>query len=71
MPSENRSSLVGVMIALMIGALVALEVVIPVIQDGIASANVTGTTATILGMIPMFVSILLLVAVASPLMSRV
>lgn len=70
--SNNRAqtNLVGLFIGLMIAAIVAVQVFIPVVQDAIASANVTGTTATILDLLPMFAALLLLIALASPLMRR-
>lgn len=65
-----QTNLVGLFIGLMIAAIVAVQVFIPVVQDAIATANVSGTTATILDLLPMFAALLLLIALASPLMRR-
>lgn len=55
----------------MIAAVIAIQVVIPVISDALASSNVSGITATILGLVTTFIALLLLISVASPLMRRV
>ena len=65
-----QTNLVGLFIGLMIASIVAIQVFIPVVQDAIAQSNVTGTTATILDLLPMFAGLLLLIALASPLMRR-
>lgn len=65
-----QTNLVGLFIGLMIAAIVAVQVFIPVVNDAIAQSNVSGTTATILELLPMFGALLLLVALASPLMRR-
>ncbi|RDZ65966.1 hypothetical protein C5B90_06360 [Haloferax sp. Atlit-12N] len=71
--SEDRAqtNLVGLFIGLMIAAIVAIQVFIPVVNDAIASSNVSGTEATILGLLPLFAALLLLIALASPLMRRI
>lgn len=61
------SLFIGVMVAAILGIGVAIPVVLDVIND----ANVTGTTATVLDLIPLFIALLLLVALAGPLMRRV
>lgn len=63
-------NLVSLFIGVMIALVVAVQVVIPVINDAIASSNVTGTTATILGLVSTFIALLVLLAVVSPLMRR-
>lgn len=55
-------------IGLLIAGIIAFEVFIPVIQD--AAANLTGTTATIADLLPLFAAILVLIGLASPLMRR-
>lgn len=65
-----QTNLVGLFIGLMIAAIVAIQVFIPVVQDAINNSNVSGTSATILGLLPMFAALLLLIALASPLMRR-
>jgi hypothetical protein len=50
--------LIGVLVAVIIGVAVA----IPVTQEVITSANLTGTTATIVGLIPLFIGLTILIA---------
>ena len=66
----QMKGLTGLMIGVLISAIVGVQVVIPVVNDAIASANVTGTTGTVLGLVPLFVGLLILVGVAQPLMGR-
>lgn len=65
------TNLVGLIMGILIAAIVGVAAAIPVIQDVIDSANLTGNVATIVGLIPLFIGLLLLVALASPLMRRV
>lgn len=58
-------------IGIMVAAILGVGVAIPVILDVIEDSNVTGTTATVLDLVPLFVGLLLLVALAGPLMRRV
>ena len=58
-------------IGVMVAAILGIGVAIPVILDVIEESNVDGTTATVLGLVPLFVALLLLVALAGPLMRRV
>jgi hypothetical protein len=55
----------------MVAAILGVSVAIPVILDVIDQSNVTGTTATVLDLVPLFIGLLLLIAVAGPLMRRV
>lgn len=65
------TNLTGLFIGLLIAAIVAIQVFIPVVNDAIASSNVSGTTLTILELLSLFASLLLLIALASPLMRRI
>lgn len=65
------TNLVGLFIGLMIATIVAVQVMIPVVNDAIASANLSGTTKTVVELIPLFAALLLLIALASPLMRRI
>lgn len=58
------------MIGVLISVIVGVQVVIPVVNDAIASSNVSGTTQTVLGLIPLFIGLLILIGVAAPLMRR-
>lgn len=65
------TNLAGLFIGLMVAAIVALNIFIPVVNDAIASANLSGTTETIVDLLPLFAGLLLLIALASPLMRRI
>jgi len=67
---SSASGLASLFIGLMIAGIIAVQVFIPVINDAIGTANVSGTTQTILELLPLFAGLLLLIALASPLMSR-
>lgn len=74
--AENRGqagsqNLVGLFIGLMIASIVAIEVFIPVVLDASANSNVSGTTGRILELLPLFAVLLLLIALAGPVMGRV
>jgi len=71
MDNRGQSNLVGLFIGLMIATIVAVQVFIPVVNDAIASSNVSGTEKTILELLSLFAALLLLIALASPLMRRV
>lgn len=72
---DNRAQMGGNMVSLFIGLLIAaivvLQVFIPVIQDAIDSSGITGTEQTIVELLPLFAALLLLIALAGPLMRRV
>jgi hypothetical protein len=53
------SALIGIMLAVVIG----VAVTIPVVVQSIADANLTGTTATIVNLIPLLIGVLLIVIV--------
>lgn len=48
-----------------------MQVFIPVVNDAVAESNISGTTETIVTLLPLFAGLLLLVALAGPLMRRV
>ncbi|QLD84621.1 hypothetical protein HWV23_02750 [Natronomonas halophila] len=65
------TNLAGLFIGLLIAAIIAVEVFIPVVLESVNSSNASGTTLTILELLPMFAGLLLLIALASPLMRRI
>jgi len=65
------SNLVGLFIGILIAAIVAIQVFIPVVNDAISSSSISGTPATVLELLPLFAALLVLIALASPLMRRV
>lgn len=54
-------SFVGAMIGLMIAVIVGVSVAIPVVSDSIANSSATGTTKTLLNLIPMVIGLALFV----------
>lgn len=67
----GAGNLVGLFIGILIAAIVAINVFIPVVNDAISSSNVSGTEGTILGLLPLFGALLVMIALAAPLMRRV
>lgn len=67
--NRGQTNLVQLVIGIMIAGIVIMQVFIPVMQD--ASSNLSGTEGTIADLIPLFAVLMLLVALASPLMTRV
>jgi len=68
---KAQGNIGSLFIGIMVAAILGVGVAIPVILDVINDSNVTGTTATVLDLVPLFVGLLLLVALAGPLMRRV
>jgi len=68
---RGQGNIGGLFIGIMVAAILGVAVAIPVILDVINSSNVTGTTKTVLDLVPLFVGLLLLIALAGPLMRRV
>lgn len=71
MDNRGQTNLTSLYMGLLVAGIVAIAVFIPVLNDVINSANLTGTTATIAGYLPLFGILLLLVAMVAPLMRRV
>jgi hypothetical protein len=72
-PSDDRaqgSNLTGLIIGVAVAAIVGVGVGIPIINDVISSAGLTGITATVVGFIPIMLGLLIFVAAASPIMNR-
>ena len=68
--TSGQTNLASLFIGIMIAAIVCVRVFIPVVQGAIEDSNVSGTEKTILELLPMFAALLLLIALASPLMRR-
>lgn len=66
----QASNLTGLIVGVAVAAIVGVGVGIPIIQDVINSANLSGITATVVGFIPVMLGLLLFVATASPIMRR-
>lgn len=74
MPADARAQAGGNLVSLAMGITVAVIVTvgvsIPITNDVINSANLTGITATIVGFIPVMLAVLVLVATVGPIMTR-
>lgn len=68
---KAQGNIGSLFIGVMVAAILGIGVAIPVILDVINDSNVSGTTETVLDLVPLFVGLLLLVALAGPLMRRV
>lgn len=64
-------NMVSLFVGIMIAAIVVLQVFIPVVNDAIADAALEGTVLQVAELLPLFASLLLLIAMAGPLMRRV
>lgn len=65
MNSKGMGGTVGVVIGVMIAIIVIVAVALPVTEDVINSSTSTGTTATILDLLPLFLGLAALVTVAA------
>lgn len=65
------TNMVGLFIGILIAAIVVLQVFIPVVNDAIADAALEGTVLQVAELLPLFASLILLIAMAGPLMRRV
>lgn len=65
---QMGGNLVGLMVGIAVAAIVGIGVAIPIVNDVIATANVSGITDTVLGFIPVMLALLIFVAAASPIM---
>ncbi len=63
MPKNKTGQLVSNIIGSVIGVIMFIAVAIPVTTEIVATANVTGTTLTILNLLPLFYAIGALLAV--------
>lgn len=55
----------GVIIGVVVAVVIIAAVAIPVVQDVIANQSYTGTTGTLMDLIPLFLALAALVVVAS------
>lgn len=66
----QTTNIAGLFIGIMVATIIGVDVAIPVILDAVANSSVSGNTETILDLLPLFIGLLLLIALASPLMNR-
>lgn len=74
MQNDDRAqggNLTSLMIGVLISAIVVIQVFIPTVNDAISSSSISGTAATVLELLPLFGALLVMIALASPLMRRV
>ena len=62
---KAQGGLVAAFIGILVATIVGVGVAIPVIQDTITNASLTGTTGTVIGLIPLMIGLVLFVAVAA------
>lgn len=63
-------NLIRLVIGIAVAVIVTVGVAIPITNDVIASANLTGLTATVVGFIPVMLGVLIFVATVAPIMNR-
>lgn len=68
--AQTGGNLVGLVIGIAVAVIVGVGVSIPIVNDVIASANLSGLTATIVGFIPVMLGVLIFVATVGPIMQR-
>jgi hypothetical protein len=60
----SGATLVGAIVGIIVGVILVVAVAIPISNDVITSANLSGTTKTIVQIIPVMLAIIPIVAVA-------
>lgn len=69
---RGQSNLVQLFLGIAIAFIVGVGVAVPIVNDVISSTNFSNSmTQTVVEYVPMFLGLLLLVAVAAPIMRRV
>jgi hypothetical protein len=68
--SRGQGNLVGLIIGVTISAIVGIGVGVPIMNEVIADANLSGTTALIAGFIPVMLTLMVFVSTAAPIMRR-
>ena len=62
---RGQGGLVAAFISILVATIVGVGVAIPVVQDTINNVTLTGTTATIVNLIPLMIALVLFVAIAA------
>lgn len=65
MSMENK--LIALVVSILVATVIAVQVVIPVLTEAIAKSGVDGPAATVLGLLPLFVGVMLLLGISGPL----
>ena len=66
----TKSFSIGSIVAVIIGIIMLVAVAIPVTQDVVTSANLTGTAATVTGLLPLLLAVGGVILVAALYQSR-
>jgi len=64
MNKKAQGGLVTAFISILVAVIVGVGVAIPVIKDTITNASLTGTTKTIVDLLPLMIGLVLFVAIA-------
>ena len=62
---KGQAGLVAAFIGILVATIVGVGVAIPVIQDTITNASLSGTTLTIVNLLPLMIALVLFVAIAA------
>lgn len=65
MKKKGQAGIAGALIGILIAVIIGVGVAIPVIQEVIVNASLTGTTLTVVNLIPLMIGVVLFVAVAA------
>lgn len=65
MHKKAQGGLVAAFISILVATIVGVGVAIPVIQDTITNASLSGTTLTIVNLLPLMIGLVLFVAIAT------
>ena len=65
MKKKGQAGLVAAFIGILVATIVGVGVAIPVIQDTITNASLSGTTLTIVNLLPLMIALVLFVAIAA------
>lgn len=68
--AQAGGNLVSLIVGIAVASIVGIGVGIPIMNEVINTANLTGITATVVGFIPVMLALLIFVATASPIMRR-
>ncbi len=65
MNKRGISGMTGVIVTMLISLIVIIAVALPVTEDVVSSSTSTGTTATILGLLPLFLGLAALITITA------
>lgn len=68
--NRGQGNLVSLIVGIAVASIVGIGVGIPIMNQVINTANLTGITSTVVGFIPVMLALLIFVATASPIMRR-